>query len=232
VVPDIEAPKAAVSPMSTASFKGSIAVIGPPWAHAEQVGALLALGLGWAYQDWRYLVKPSTLEDQVRGFCRTLTPLVWSLADPVSYQLTRDALRRHRGLLIVILPEADVVDHGASVWRDTISRAQARWMASDLVELASEHAGPVFGLRLPREDSVDANNAINRDAVADATMILACEAALTLSRVLGFPSTRAMFGWVGNIARERPLSGLCLLHVPDHVEMFAGRPGVGARRSR
>lgn len=216
----------------------NVLMLGCPYAHAEYIGALLADALGYGYIDIRYSVPmpldktpTDSLVTRARiEFVRDLTGdesvtwrNVWSLADHRLLPEVIDTLKGAAvGCAIYVRSQDRLLARGSEVWGIPLEEMiQLRTMLDELVASVD---WPVLTVEMPDRLLSNDEGIIERDKVADVSMLAAVDAWMQLRSWRYVPD--GVRGRLASMfdARGRPVGDPRLPMVKDQANMPAGYP--------
>ena len=230
-VPQHERPRPPSS--SAVAAVPNVLMLGCPYAHAEYVGALLADALGYGYIDIRYnlplpldksLVDPQVTKARVE-FVRDLADdesitrrHVWSLTDHRLLPEIMDTLSGAAvGCAIYVRSQDQLLARGGEVWGIPLDEMlQLRSMIDRLVASVD---WPVLTVVLPDELLGDDDGIIDRDRIADVSMLAATDVWMQLRNWRFVPD--GIRGRLASMfdARGRPLGDPRLSLVREQASM-------------
>jgi transcriptional regulator with XRE-family HTH domain len=230
-VPQHERPR----PSSSNAVAGvpNVLMLGCPYAHSEYIGALLADALGYGYIDIRYslplpLDKSPTDPQATKARVEFVSDLagdesitkrnVWSLTDhrllpEIMGTLTGAAV----GCAVYVRSQDRLLARGSEVWG--IPFAEMLQLRSILDGLVASVDWPVLTVVLPDELLSDDDGMIDRDRVADVSVLAAVDVWMHLRHWRFVPN--GIRGRLASMfdARGRPLGDPRLSMVREHANM-------------
>lgn len=230
-VPQHERPR---SPSSNAvSGVPNVLMLGCPYAHAEYIGALLADALGYGYIDIRYSLPlaldwtpadPHVTEARVE-FVRDLAAdesatrrNIWSVTDHrVLPEITGTLKDAAVGCAVYVRSQDRLLRRGSEVW--DIPFADMVRLRAGIDKLVASADWPVLTVVMPDELLSDDDGLIDRDRIADVSMLAAVDVWMQLRSWRFVPD-----GIRGRLAstfdaRGRPLGDPRLSMVRDQANM-------------
>jgi len=230
-VPQHERPRPPSS--SAVAAVPNVLMLGCPYAHAEYVGALLADALGYGYIDIRYSLPlpldKSPADPQVTKarveFVRDLADdesitwrNVWSLTDHRLLPEIMDTLKGAAvGCAVYVRSQDRLLARGSEVWGIPLEEMiQLRSMVDRLVTSVD---WPVLTVVMPDELLGNDDGTIDRDRIADVSMLAATDVWMQLRNWRFVPDgTRGRLASMFD-ARGRPLGDPRLSLVREQTNM-------------
>jgi transcriptional regulator with XRE-family HTH domain len=230
-VPQHERPR---PPSSTAvGAVPNVLMLGCPYAHAEYVGALLADALGYGYIDIRYSLPlpldKSPADPQVTKarveFVRDLADdesatwrNVWSLTDHRLLPEIMDTLKGAAvGCAVYVRSQDRLLERGSEVWG--IPLEEMLQLRSMIDRLVTSVDWPVLTVVMPDELLGNDDGVIDRDRIADVSMLAAMDVWMQLRNWRFVPD--GLRGRLASMfdARGRPLGDPRLSLVREQTNM-------------
>lgn len=230
-VPQYERPRPPTS--SPAPAVPNLLMLGCPYAHAEYIGAILADALGYGYLDLRYSV-PLSLDrspadpvviDALIDFAKDIAlnesrtrRYVWSLTDHRVLPAIMPTLRAAAvGCAVYIRSEDRLLERGAQIWN--IPQRDAHALRAMLDGLLSSVDWPVLTLTMPDELLLNDVSDIERDRIADVSMLAAADIWIRLREARLVPdNARGRLAQMFD-ARGRPVGDPRLSMVREQANM-------------
>jgi transcriptional regulator with XRE-family HTH domain len=211
----------------------NLLMIGCPYAHAEYIGAILADALGYGYIDLRYSV-PLPLDrspadplvtDARIEFARDIAHNesltrrhVWSLTDHRVLPVIMPTLQAAAvGCAVYIRSEDCLLARGAQVWN--VPQEEMYQLRAMLESALSSVDCPVLTLTMPDELLLNDVNNIDRDRIADVSMLAAIDIWMRLREARLVPGyVRGRLAQMFD-ARGRPLGDPRMSMVREQANM-------------